>query len=79
MVVHTPWPKADPALTRQDTVTIAIQVNGKWRGEIQLPKDSDAKTVEAAVLALETVVKAIDGKPVKKVIIVPNRIANVVV
>jgi len=79
MVVHTPWPKADPALTRLDTVTIAIQVNGKRRDEIDMAKDSDPKAVEAAVLAMESVVKAIDGKPVKKVIIVPNRIANVVV
>jgi leucyl-tRNA synthetase len=79
MVVHTPWPKADPALTRLDTVTIAIQVNGKRRDEIEMPKDSDPKAVEATVLAMESVVKAIDGKPVKKVIIVPNRIANVVI
>jgi leucyl-tRNA synthetase len=79
LVVRTPWPKADPALTRQDTVTIAIQVNGKRRDEIEMAKDSDAKSVEAAVLALESVAKAIDGKPVKKVIIVANRIANVVV
>ena len=79
LVVHTPWPKADPALTRQDTVTIAIQVNGKRRDEIDVAKDLDPKAVEAAVLAMESVVKAIDGKPVKKVIIVPNRIANVVV
>ncbi|MBP6011521.1 MAG: leucine--tRNA ligase [Alphaproteobacteria bacterium] len=79
MVVHAPWPKADPALTRQDTVTIAIQVDGKRRDEIDLAKDSEAKTVEAAVLARELVVKAIDGRRVKKVIIVPNRIANVVV
>jgi leucyl-tRNA synthetase len=78
MVVHTPWPKADPALTRRDTVTIAIQVNGKRRDEIELPKDSDPKAVESAVLGLESVAKAIDGKPVKKIIIVPNRIANVV-
>jgi leucyl-tRNA synthetase len=79
MVVHTSWPKADPQLTRQDTVTMAVQVNGKWRGEIEMPKDADTKAVEAAVLALESVRKAIDGKPVKKVIIVANRIANVVV
>ena len=79
MLVDTSWPKADPALTRQDTVTIAIQVNGKRRDEIDMAKDADAKTVEAAVLALESVAKAIDGKPVKKVIIVANRIANVVV
>jgi leucyl-tRNA synthetase len=79
MAVEASWPKADPALTRQDTVTIAVQVNGKRRDEIEMPKDAEAKAVEAAALALEAVRKAIDGKPVKKVIIVPNRIANVVV
>ncbi|MFM9865785.1 MAG: class I tRNA ligase family protein, partial [Micropepsaceae bacterium] len=79
LVVHTAWPKADPALTRQDTVTIAIQVDGKRRDEIDMPKDADAKTVEAAVLARDMVAKAIDGRRVKKVIIVPNRIANIVV
>jgi leucyl-tRNA synthetase len=78
LVVHTPWPKADPALTRQDTVTIAIQVDGKRRDEIDMAKDADAKAVEAAVLAREAVVKAIDGQRVKKVIIVANRIANIV-
>jgi leucyl-tRNA synthetase len=79
LVVRTAWPKADPALTRQDTVTIAIQVNGKRRDEIDMPKDADPKAVEAAVLARDTVAKAIDGCQVKKVIIVPNRIANIVV
>jgi leucyl-tRNA synthetase len=79
LVVHTAWPKADPALTRQDSVTIAIQVNGKRRDEIDMAKDADQKAVEAAVLAREAVLKAIDGQRVKKVIIVPNRIANIVV
>ncbi|MCE9523748.1 MAG: class I tRNA ligase family protein, partial [Alphaproteobacteria bacterium] len=79
MAVNAPWPKADPALTRQDSVTIAIQVNGKRRAEIELAKDTDPKAAEAAVLELEAVIKAIDGRRVKKVIIVPNRIANVVV
>ena len=76
--MHTPWPKADPALTRQDTVTMAIQVDGKRRDEMEVPKDSDAKTVEAAALARDLVVKAIDGRRVKKVIIVANRIVNIV-
>ncbi len=79
MIVDAPWPRADPALTRQDSVVIAIQVSGKRRDEIEMPKDSDPKAVETAVLAREAVVKAIDGRAVKKVIIVPNRIANVVV
>ena len=78
LVVDAAWPVADPSLTRQDTVTIAIQVDGKRRGEIEMPKDSAAKEVEAAVLDLDAVRKAIDGRKIKKVIIVPNRIANVV-
>jgi len=78
LVVRTPWPKADPELVRQDTVTIAIQIDGKRRDEIEMAKDSDAKTVEDAVLEREAVRKAIDGRRIKKVIIVPNRIANLV-
>jgi leucyl-tRNA synthetase len=78
LVVDAPWPKADPNLTRQDKVTIAIQIDGKRRAEIEMPKDSAAKEVEAAVLDLDAVRKAIDGRKIKKVIIVPNRIANVV-
>ena len=78
LVVRTAWPKANPDLVRQDTVMIAIQVDGKRRDEIEMPKDSDAKTIEIAVLDRDPVRKAIDGRRLKKVIIVPNRIANVV-
>ena len=78
MAVDARWPEADPALTRLDRVTLAIQIDGKRRDEIELPKDSAAKAVEDAVLAREDVVKAIDGRAIKKVIIVPNRIVNVV-
>lgn len=78
MAVHAAWPKADPALTRLDSVTLAIQIDGKRRDEIELSKDLAAKTVEEAVLAREGVRKAIDGRVIKKVIIVPNRIVNIV-
>jgi hypothetical protein len=61
-----------------DQVTIAVQVNGKRRGEITVAKDLDAKAVEALALALDSVVRALDGRPVKKVIVVPGRIANIV-
>jgi leucyl-tRNA synthetase len=77
-VVDTPWPKADPALLADDQVTIAVQVNGKRRDEITVPKDMDVKQVEALVLELETVTRALEGRPVKKVIVVPGRIANIV-
>jgi len=79
LVAETPWPKYDPALTASNSVTIAIQVNGKRRGEITMPKNADNKDVEAAALKDEGVVRALDGKAPKKVIVVPNRIVNIVV
>jgi leucyl-tRNA synthetase len=78
LVAETPWPKYDPALTASDSVTIAIQVNGKRRGEISMAKNADNKDVEAAALAEEGVVRALEGKAPKKVIVVPNRIVNIV-
>ena len=79
LVAETPWPKYDPALTASDSVTIAIQVNGKRRGEISMAKDADSKSVEAAALADEGVIRALEGKAPKKVIVVPNRIVNIVI
>ncbi len=78
MIVHAPWPKADPALVVQDTVTLAIQINGKRRDEITVKKDLPAAEVEAAVLALDSVQRALNGGRPKKVIVVPNRIVNLV-
>ena len=77
-VAETDWPLADPALTVDDTVTVAVQVNGKLRTTLQLPRDMDKGAAEQAALADPAVQKALDGKPVKKVIVVPNRIINVV-
>jgi leucyl-tRNA synthetase len=74
-----PWPQADPALVVDDTVTIAVQVRGKMRGTVELPRDSDEETVRTAALALEGVIRALDGQEPKRVIVVPNRIVNVVV
>jgi leucyl-tRNA synthetase len=79
LVAETAWPKYDPALTASDSVTIAIQVNGKRRGEITVAKNADNKDVEAAALAEDGVQRALDGKAPKKVIVVPNRIVNIVV
>ena len=78
LVAETPWPKYDPALTASDSVTIAIQVNGKRRGEITVAKNAEGKDVEAAALADEGVKRALEGKAPKKVIVVPNRIVNIV-
>ncbi|MFO1246888.1 MAG: leucine--tRNA ligase [Alphaproteobacteria bacterium] len=79
LVAETSWPKHDPALTASNSVTLPIQVNGKRRGEITLAKDTDAKAVEAAALADEGVIRALEGKTPKKVIVVANRIVNIVV
>ena len=79
LLVDERWPEADPALLANDTVTVAIQVNGKLRVAIQLPKDAAQKDAEAAALAEPAVQKAMEGKPARKVIVVPNRIVNVVV
>jgi len=78
LVVDTPWPKADPALVHSDTVTIAVQVNGKRRGEITISRAAEQKSIEAAALALDGVVRALDGKPPRRVIVVPERIVNIV-
>jgi leucyl-tRNA synthetase len=78
LVIDTPWPKSIEALTQQSVVTYAIQVNGKLRATHELPAGTDSGAVEALALKLEPVVRALEGKTPKKVIVVPNRIVNIV-
>ena len=78
MVVDTDWPTFVGELTRSDSITIAIQVNGKRRDEVTVAIDADEETVKKAALARDGVVRALDGKSPKRVIVVPNRIVNVV-
>jgi leucyl-tRNA synthetase len=73
-----PWPKAEPADLVEDSVTLPIQINGKRRSEVTVPKDLPAAEVEAIALADEAVLKFLAGQPVKKIIVVPGRIINVV-
>jgi len=77
-VAMTPWAVADGALVASDTITIAVQVNGKLRGTIAVAPGADNASMEKAALALDTVKRALDGKTPRKVIVVPNRIVNVV-
>ena len=79
MLCDAPWPKADPSLTREDSVTVAVQVNGKLRATIELPRDCDKALAESQALADERIRRLLEGKPPRKVIVVPNRIVNVVV
>ena len=79
LIAHASWPTHDPEVLKREEVTIVVQVNGKLRSRIQLPVDSSDEEVEAAVLADERIQKHIEGKTVRKFIVVPNRLANVVV
>ncbi len=78
LVADAPWPVADPALLVDDAVTMAVQVNGKRRGEITVPRDAPDDQVQHAALADAAVARALDGQSVRKVIVVPNRIVNIV-
>jgi leucyl-tRNA synthetase len=79
LVAEAPWPKADPAMLVEDTVTLPIQVNGKRRSEITVARDLPVSDIETLVLADEAVARALDGQPPRKLIVVPGRIVNVVV
>ncbi|ESY64484.1 leucyl-tRNA synthetase [Mesorhizobium sp. LNHC252B00] len=78
LVAERPWPAFDPALVVDNEVTYPVQVNGKKRGDLTIARDADQGAVEKAVLALDFVQKALEGKAPRKVIIVPQRIVNVV-
>ncbi|ACA15920.1 leucyl-tRNA synthetase [Methylobacterium sp. 4-46] len=78
LVAEAPWPEADPALLVEASITLPVQVNGRKRADVTVPREADAAAVEAAVLALEAVQRALDAKAPRKVIVVPQRIVNVV-
>ncbi|MFM2300535.1 MAG: hypothetical protein RLZZ84_271 [Pseudomonadota bacterium] len=78
LVADAPWPPVDPALLVEDEVTIAIQVLGKLRDTITVAKGLPKDQIEALALASDKVQRALDGKPVKKVIVVPDRLVNLV-
>jgi leucyl-tRNA synthetase len=78
LICDTSWPDYDSTLTIEATVTIAIQVNGKLRDEIEAPKGAPREDIEALVLAREKVQRALDGKSPRKVIVVPDRLVNLV-
>ena len=78
LVATQQWPEHDPALLVDDEVTIAIQVNGKLRDTLTLPKVADKAALEAAALASEKVIRALNGAAPKKIIVVPGRLVNIV-
>jgi len=78
LVAERPWPAFNPQLVVDDEVVLPVQINGKKRGDLTIRRDADQLAVEQAALALDFVQKALGGKPPRKVIVVPQRIVNVV-
>ena len=78
-LTYEPWPAVDESLLVEDTVKLPVQVNGKTRGTVELPKDCDQDAALEAAKALGPVAKQLEGKEVKKVIFVPGKILNLVV
>ena len=78
LIANAPWPEADPAMLVEDEVTIAVQVNGRLRDTLTAPKGANRDTIERMALASEKVARALDGKPPRKVIVVPDRLVNLV-
>ncbi len=78
LIAQAPWPQVEGALLVEDTITLPVQINGKKRADVTVPRDAAHADIEAAVLTLDAVKKALEGKAPKKVIVVPQRIVNVV-
>ncbi|MEO8425868.1 MAG: class I tRNA ligase family protein, partial [Verrucomicrobiota bacterium] len=78
-LAYVPWPSYDPALLVEDTLEIPVQVNGKLRDRITVPADATQEQLEAAALASEKVRQFVDGKTIKKIIVVPKKLVNIVV
>jgi leucyl-tRNA synthetase len=78
-VAERAWPSFDPALTVDNEIVLPVQINGKKRADLTIARDADQAAVESAALALDVVQKALEGKAPRKVIVVPQRIVNVVI
>jgi leucyl-tRNA synthetase len=78
LLALTDWPVADRSLIMEDSVTMPVQINGKKRGELTVSRQMSEIDVQAAVLSLDIVAQALEGRAPKKIIIVPQRIVNVV-
>ena len=79
MLSRTPWPRYDDALVVEYEIMLPVQINGKKRAELTIARDADQDAVQAAVLQLDAVRAALDGREPRKIIVVPQRIVNIVV
>ncbi len=78
LVVDQPWPRHDASALQQDSVELVVQVNGKVRGKVGVPVNADKQFIEQTVTQVENVRRFLEGKTVRKVIVVPGRLVNVV-
>jgi leucyl-tRNA synthetase len=78
-VVDCAWPAVDAAALVQDSIDLVVQVNGKVRGRVNVAADADREAVQASVMAEDNVLRHIGDKPVKKFILVPGKLVNIVV
>jgi leucyl-tRNA synthetase len=78
-VIDAPWPAVDEAALVRSEIELVLQVGGKLRGSLKVPADADRAAIEAAALAHPDAIRFMDGKPVRKLVVVPGRLVNVVV
>ncbi len=78
-LAYTPWPAFDPSLTREDTIELPVQINGKVRSRIVVAAEATSEQIEQAARADEKVQSQLEGKSIKKVIVVPKKLVNIVV
>ena len=78
LIADAPWPEADPALLVEDEVTIAVQVNGKLRDTLTAPEGAPKEALEAMALGSDKVARLLEGNAPRKVIVVPDRLVNIV-
>jgi leucyl-tRNA synthetase len=78
-LAHEPWPEFDPALAKEDSIEVPVQINGKVRSKISVPVDSDQKELVAAARADERIAELLAGKQIVKEIVVPGRLVNFVI
>ncbi|MCY1241556.1 Leucine--tRNA ligase [compost metagenome] len=79
LIAERGWPTFNPALVVENEITLPVQINGKKRADLTIARDADQSAIESAVLALDAVKSALNGSSPKKIIVVPQRIVNVVV
>ncbi len=77
-LAYAPWPSFDPALLKDDEIEVPVQINGKLRGRVLVPAEAGRDQIEAAALADERIVALINGKPIRKTIVVPGKLVNIV-